>query len=171
MNKNVIYIVGATVLLGGGAFLFLKNKKKKDLLKLAEAEKIAEIDKQLGGTTSGGTTSGGTTSGGTTSGGTTSGGTKPNFVINSASYGEGNKKIDVKKNLEDLLKTGIYEFKATNQFFGKDPFRGRVKYVTVDYTINGVKVPLSKFNSQTIGFRSDIDGVREGQLVTLYKKT
>jgi LPXTG-motif cell wall-anchored protein len=49
MNKSVIYIVGATVLLGGGAFLFLKNKKKKDLLKLAEAEKIAEIDKQLGG--------------------------------------------------------------------------------------------------------------------------
>ena len=160
MNKNVIYIVGATVLLGGGAFLFLKNKKKKDLLKLAEAEKLAEIDKL-----------GGTTSGGTTSGGTTSSGTKPNFVINSASYGEGNKKIDVKKNLEDLLKTGIYEFKATNQFFGKDPFRGRVKYVTVDYTINGVKVPLSKFNSQTIGFRSDIDGVREGQLVTLYQKT
>ena len=155
MNKNVIYIVGATVLLGGGAFLFLKNKKKKDLLKLAEAEKLAEIDKL----------------GGTTSGGTTSSGTKPNFVINSASYGEGNKKIDVKKNLEDLLKTGIYEFKATNQFFGKDPFRGRVKYVTVDYTINGVKVPLSKFNSQTIGFRSDIDGVREGQLVTLYQKT
>ena len=56
MNKSVIYIVGATVLLGGGAFLFLKNKKKKDLLKLAEAEKIAEIDKQLGGTKSGGTT-------------------------------------------------------------------------------------------------------------------
>ena len=52
MNKSVIYIVGATVLLGGGAFLFLKNKKKKDLLKLAEAEKLAEIDK-LGGATTG----------------------------------------------------------------------------------------------------------------------
>jgi len=165
MNKSVIYIVGATVLVGGGAFLFLKNKKKKDLLKLAEAEKLAEIGKL------GGATSGGTTSSGTTLGGTTSSETKPNFVINSASYGEGNKKIDVKKNIEDLLKTGIYEFKATNQFFRKDPFRGRVKYVTIDYTINGVKVPLSKFNSQTIGFRSDIDGVREGQLVTLYKKT
>ena len=57
MNKSVIYIVGATVLVGGGAYLFLKNKKKKDLLKLAEVEKLAEIDK-LGGTTSGGTTSG-----------------------------------------------------------------------------------------------------------------
>lgn len=61
MNKSVIYIVGATVLVGGGAYLFLKNKKKKDLLKLAEVEKIAEIDKQLGGTTTGGTTSSGTT--------------------------------------------------------------------------------------------------------------
>jgi hypothetical protein len=65
MNKSLIYIVGATVLVGGGAYLFLKNKKEKDLLKLAEAEKLTEIDK-LGGTTSGGTTSGGTTSGGTT---------------------------------------------------------------------------------------------------------
>jgi hypothetical protein len=25
MNKNIIYIVGAVALLGGGAFLFLKN--------------------------------------------------------------------------------------------------------------------------------------------------
>ena len=64
MNKSIIYIVGGTVLVGG-AYLFLKNKKAKDLSKLAE----------LGGTTSGGTTSGGTTSSGTTSGGTTSGGT------------------------------------------------------------------------------------------------
>jgi hypothetical protein len=46
MNKNIIYIVGATVLVGG-AYLFLKNKKAKDL---------AELDK-LGGETSGGATS------------------------------------------------------------------------------------------------------------------
>ena len=64
MNKTLIYIVGGTVLVGG-AYLFLKNKKEKDLSKLAE----------IGGTTSGGTTSGGTTSGGTKSGGTTTGGT------------------------------------------------------------------------------------------------
>jgi hypothetical protein len=51
MNKTVIYIVGATVLVGG-AYLFLKNKKEKDLSKLAE----------LGGTTPSGTTSGGATS-------------------------------------------------------------------------------------------------------------
>ena len=50
MNKSLIYIVGGTVLVGG-AYLFLKNKKAKDLAKLDE----------LGGTTSGGTTSGGTT--------------------------------------------------------------------------------------------------------------
>jgi uncharacterized protein (DUF3084 family) len=36
MNKSVIYIVGATVLLGGGAYLFLKNKKAKDLSKLED---------------------------------------------------------------------------------------------------------------------------------------
>ena len=51
MNKNVIYIVGATVLVGG-AYLFLKNKKAKDLSTLAE----------LSGTTPSGTTLGGTTS-------------------------------------------------------------------------------------------------------------
>jgi LPXTG-motif cell wall-anchored protein len=56
MKNSLLYIVGATVLVGG-AFLFLKNKKKKDLLKLAEAEKLA-------GATSSGTTTGGTTSGG-----------------------------------------------------------------------------------------------------------
>jgi LPXTG-motif cell wall-anchored protein len=38
MNKSVLYIVGAVALLGGGAFLFLRNKKKKDAIKLAEIE-------------------------------------------------------------------------------------------------------------------------------------
>ena len=51
MKNSVLYIVGATVLLGG-AFLFLKNKKAKDL---------AKLDK-LGGTTPSGTTPSGTTS-------------------------------------------------------------------------------------------------------------
>jgi LPXTG-motif cell wall-anchored protein len=36
MNKNIIYIVGAVALLGGGAFLFLKNKKAKDISKLKD---------------------------------------------------------------------------------------------------------------------------------------
>jgi len=70
MNKSIIYIVGATVLVGG-AFLFLKNKKKKDADKLAE----------LGGATTGGTTSSGaTTTGATTTGGTTSGGITPSIT-------------------------------------------------------------------------------------------
>ena len=43
-TTNVILVVGATVLVGGGAYLFLKNKKKKDLLKLAEAEKLAQAE-------------------------------------------------------------------------------------------------------------------------------
>ena len=63
MNKSVIYIVGATVLVGGGAYLFLKNKKKKDLSALADIEKLTEIGNlqpTTGGTPSGGQTSGGT---------------------------------------------------------------------------------------------------------------
>jgi LPXTG-motif cell wall-anchored protein len=44
MNKSVLYIVGAVALLGGGAFLFLRNKNKKDKEKLA----LAELQK-LGG--------------------------------------------------------------------------------------------------------------------------
>lgn len=55
MKKSVLYIVGAVALLGGGAFLFLRNKKSKD------KNKLQELDK-LGATTSGGATSGGATS-------------------------------------------------------------------------------------------------------------
>jgi len=69
MNNSVIYIVGATVLVGG-AYLFFKNKKAKDLAKLDE----------IGGTTPSGATSGGTTSGGTTSSGTTPSGTTPSIT-------------------------------------------------------------------------------------------
>ena len=64
MNKSAIYIVGAVALLGGGAYLFLKNKQEKDAKTLAE----------IGGTTSGGSTSGGSSSGGSSSGGSSSGG-------------------------------------------------------------------------------------------------
>jgi LPXTG-motif cell wall-anchored protein len=39
MKNSVLYIVGALALLGGGAFLFLKNKKSKDASKLADFEK------------------------------------------------------------------------------------------------------------------------------------
>jgi hypothetical protein len=66
MKNSVIYIVGGTVLVGG-AYLFLKNKKAKDLSKLAE----------IGGTTPSGTTPSGTTPSGTTSGGTTPSITEP----------------------------------------------------------------------------------------------
>ena len=69
MNKSVTYIVGATVLVGG-AYLFLKNKKAKDLSKLAE----------MGGTTPSGTTPSGTTSSGTTPSGTTPSGITPNIT-------------------------------------------------------------------------------------------
>ena len=36
MKNSVLYIVGALALLGGGAFLFLKNKKAKDTSKLKD---------------------------------------------------------------------------------------------------------------------------------------
>ena len=57
MKNSLTYILGATVLVGG-AYLFLKNKKAKDLAKLDE----------IGGTTPSGTTPSGTTPSGTTSG-------------------------------------------------------------------------------------------------------
>ena len=38
MKNSVLYIVGAIALLGGGAFLFLKNKKSKDTSKLMEID-------------------------------------------------------------------------------------------------------------------------------------
>jgi|688.fasta_scaffold675879_1 LPXTG-motif cell wall-anchored protein len=38
MKNSILYIVGALALLGGGAILFLKNKKNKDKDKLALAE-------------------------------------------------------------------------------------------------------------------------------------
>ena len=40
MNKNIIYIVGAVALLGGGVFLFLRNKRAKDGLKLADLQSV-----------------------------------------------------------------------------------------------------------------------------------
>jgi len=36
MKNSILYIVGAVVLLGGGAFLFLRNKKSKDISKLKD---------------------------------------------------------------------------------------------------------------------------------------
>lgn len=45
MNKSVLYIVGAVALLGGGAFLFLRNKKAKDKLKLADLQNLSEVPK------------------------------------------------------------------------------------------------------------------------------
>jgi hypothetical protein len=46
MGKSVLYIVGAVVLLGGGAFLFLKSKKQKDILALADLETKKSLEVQ-----------------------------------------------------------------------------------------------------------------------------
>jgi len=47
MGKSILYIVGAVALLGGGAFLFLRNKNQKDALMLADLEtkKALEVEK------------------------------------------------------------------------------------------------------------------------------
>lgn len=44
MKNSILYIVGAVALLGGGAFLFLKNKKTKDDSKLADLEKLTVVE-------------------------------------------------------------------------------------------------------------------------------
>ena len=44
MKNSILYIVGAVALLGGGAFLFLKNKKAKDASKLADLEKLKVVE-------------------------------------------------------------------------------------------------------------------------------
>jgi len=38
MKNSILYIVGAVALLGGGTFLFLKNKKAKDASKLLDLQ-------------------------------------------------------------------------------------------------------------------------------------
>lgn len=58
MKNSILYIVGALALLGGGAFLFLKNKKNKDKdkLALAEMQKATIGEAKVGGLTSSATT-------------------------------------------------------------------------------------------------------------------
>lgn len=53
--KNIIYGTLALAVVGGGAYLFLKNKKSKDVSKLTELEKLGQ------GLTTGGTTAGSST--------------------------------------------------------------------------------------------------------------
>jgi len=122
MKNSVLYIVGATVLVGG-AFLFLKNKKKKDLLKLAEA----------GGTTSSGTTSGGTTSSGTTTGGTTSGGTTSSLSNTSDGVSPSDANINLTNAtfLANEIKAIDKEFNTP--FNGEKTVRGSTRMF--DYTI------------------------------------
>ena len=108
MKNSVIYIIGATVLVGG-AYLFLKNKKAKDL---------AELDK-LGGTTPSGTTPSGTTPSGTTSGGTTSGGATPPLSTTSdgVSPSDANINLANANNLASVIKAIDIEFNT--------PFKGQ----------------------------------------------
>lgn len=169
MDKKKILILSAVVLLGGVGYFFMTKKKK-----------VAEIplpNKPQGtsGNTSNGNSNDAPNNASENSSNNDSSNTsttlgKPKIVINSAFYGERDNKLDIKKNIEDLVKLGIYQFRPTNNFFGKDPSPKNPKYVFIDYTVDGVKVPLAVFNSETPSFRPDIDAVREGQLVTLYKK-
>ena len=100
MKNTVIYILGATVLVGG-AYLFLKNKKAKDLAKLDE----------IGGNTSGGTTLGGTT----TNLSTTSDGVAPsdaNLNLTNATLLVA-QRVDLKKKINQ--KCGFADPKCINE--------------------------------------------------------
>lgn len=44
MTKNILYLVGLITVLGGGAFLFLRNKKAKDTMLLADLSKEGLLD-------------------------------------------------------------------------------------------------------------------------------
>jgi len=50
-TKNIIFGSLALVILGGGAYLFLKNKKSKDTLKLEDLKKLGESVTQTGTST------------------------------------------------------------------------------------------------------------------------
>ena len=124
MNKNVIYIVGATVLVGG-AYLFLKNKKAKDLAKLDE----------IGGATTGGTTPSGTTSGGTTSGGTTPSITEPVKIDKDLNLNAYNlqKVLEELKEFDNMVKTKTV----------KDSWTGQIKLRYTNITeINKLRQPI-----------------------------
>jgi gas vesicle protein len=50
-TKNIIFGSLALVILGGGAYLFLKNKKSKDTLKLEDLKKLGDSVTQTGSAT------------------------------------------------------------------------------------------------------------------------
>lgn len=55
-TKNIIFGSLALVILGGGAYFFLKNKKSKDALKLEDLKKLGDSVTQTGGTSTGSST-------------------------------------------------------------------------------------------------------------------
>jgi hypothetical protein len=170
-NNKKILIIGAVVILSGLTFYFVTKKKG--------GEETPSLDNTSNNTSNTPPDTASDNSSNNSSNNTSnlppvsasqSDDMRKRIVIKSAIFGESNNNLDIKKTVEDLIKLGMYEFRATNNFFGKDPSYKKVKYVMIDYSIDGVKVPLAVFNSETSGFRADIDGVREGNLVTLFKK-
>ena len=106
MNKSLLYIVGGTVLVGG-AYLFLKNKKAKDLSKLAE----------IGGTTPSWTTPSGTTPTGTTPSGTTPSITEPVKIDKDLNLNAYNlqKVLEELKEFDNMVKTKTVKDSWTGQ--------------------------------------------------------
>jgi LPXTG-motif cell wall-anchored protein len=162
-NNKKILIIGAVLIVSGLAFYFVTKKKKVVEIPLVKPDETTNTSNNPPNNTSSNSTSGNSNNSSTTSG-------TPKIVINSAFYGERDNQLDVKKNIENIIAVGLYQFRATNNFFGKDPSPRNPKYLLMDYSIDGITVPLAVFNSETPNFRADIDGVREGNLVTLYKK-
>jgi LPXTG-motif cell wall-anchored protein len=88
MKNTVLYIIGGVVLIGGGAFLYMKYKKKPqgDLAtQSGTTDATTTGATTTGATTTGATTTGATTTGATTTGATTTGATTTGATTTGAS--------------------------------------------------------------------------------------
>ena len=147
MKNTVIYILGATVLVGG-AYLFLKNKKAKDLAKLDE----------IGGTTPSGTTPSGTTSGGTTSGDGVAP-TDANLNLANATILASQRKTllgQTKPNLS-LSSLGVGMF--SGGMFGNNMAQAQAG-ANVQASIQSAKIRLAELDKKlaTLGYKVDAIG-------------
>ena len=152
MKNTVIYILGATVLVGG-AYLFLKNKKAKDLAKLDE----------IGGTPPSGTPPSGTTSGGTTSGGTTSGDgvapTDANLNLANATILATQRKTLVAQTKPNLSLSSLSGDMFSGGMFGNTMAQAQAS-ANQSASIQSAKIKLAELDKKlaTLGYKVDAIG-------------
>ena len=155
MKNSIIYILGATVLVGG-AYLFLKNKKAKDL---------AELD-TLGGTTPSGTTPSGTTPDGTTSPlSTATDGVAPsdaNLNLANATVEAGKRAILVSTANKSCL--GLYDSRIGGMMSGR-PSDYNKAYDDCTFEKINAKRQLVELDKKLAGLGYKVDAI--GQLVKI----